>query len=100
MAETPEAQETPETYPAKAARFWMIINLGLPALVLVTAGYFGGWLLFGSYGIIMLANMPLSWFLSRGRILHCVGIYLGSVLLGWGLTFLGCLATFRLQINN
>ena len=81
----------------EAVLSWMTINLGLPALVLVTAGYFGAWLLFGSYGIILLANIPLSWSLSRGRILPCVGIYLGSVLLGCGLTVLGCLATFRIN---
>jgi hypothetical protein len=103
MTDTPEAAETPEArkgYPAKASLFWMIVNLGLPALVLVTGGITSGWVIVVSYGIILLANIPLSWSLSRGRILPCIGIYLGSVLIGFSLTFVGCLMTFRLGINK
>lgn len=89
--------EQPQKKTGNTVLFWVIVNLGLPMLVLATGGIAGGWVIFGSYGIILLTNIPLCWSLSRGRIPAFVVIYLGSVLLGWGLTFLGCLATFRIN---
>ncbi len=99
MADTPEAGEKLEKYPRNAVLAWKIVNLGIPAFVLMvsvidrTLGSLFV-ILFG-HVVILLANLWVSWRLSRSRLGPCVGLYLGSVLLGCGLTFLGCMANLK-----
>jgi hypothetical protein len=102
MAETPDAPEKPEEYPAKAALIWKIINLGIPAVVVLSGLFISKadmafMVVLCAHGFILLANFPLSFALGRNRFLTSVGIYLGSVLLGGGLTFVGCMVNLDHQ---
>lgn len=100
MAETPDAPEKPEEYPAEAARIWKMINLGIPAVVLLLGFFLSKTdmaltVVLCAHGFILLANFPLSFALGRNRFLTSVGIYLGSVMLGGGLTFIGCMVSLN-----